>query len=597
MTLRRSSSPSTQALLPFMTISALGMALSSCSQLPSGQVSSSTQPTPMPSEVVYVPPMSEAVSADSASIVSAQPSPAPSAMLSVIPLSGGTPTAPMYTKQRADIMPRPINDANRDNYQDTEANPIHRTEEMPVATLSIDTDTGSYANVRRYLKEGHLPPTDAVRIEEMVNYFNADFRHAQQVKGAPFVVTTALTESPWDATGQRNQLLKVGIKAVDKVSSAQSSMPPANLVFLVDVSGSMGTDDKLPLAKSSLRLLAKTLRAEDTISIVSYSGSTEVVLPATAGDKTATIERAIDRLSAGGSTNGEDALKLAYQQAAASFKNKGINRILMLTDGDFNVGVSDVDSMIDMVKMQRDRGISLSTIGFGRGNLNDYMMEQIADNGNGNYSYIDSLTEAKKVLGDERAATFNTVAHDVKVQLEFNPRYVSEWRLIGYENRVLDESAFNNDKVDAGELGAGKSVVALFELTPRGEKGMYPARRYDAKQTVNGNANELGFLKFRYKDSAKSSSKLISLPLTNTRASSLNSSDADTRFSVAVAGFAQRLQGSPYVHDWRYQDSGSLAQGSLTSLSDPYGLRREFVQLTELADALTPTNHQNDADK
>jgi len=539
--------------------------------MPSERIAtSSTQPAPMPRKVVRVQPMAEAV------------------MLQ----AGSAPNPQMYTKQRADIMPMPINDANRDNYQDTEANPIHRTEEMPVATLSIDTDTGSYANVRRYLKEGHLPPTDAVRIEEMVNYFNADFRNAQQVKGAPFLVTTALTESPWDAAGQHNQLLKVGIKAVDNASNAQANLPPANLVFLVDVSGSMGTDDKLPLAKSSLRLLAKTLRAEDTISIVSYSGSTEVVLPATAGNKTATIERAIDSLSAGGSTNGEDALKLAYQQAAASFKNKGINRILMLTDGDFNVGVSDVDSMIDMVKRQRDRGISLSTIGFGRGNLNDYMMEQIADNGNGNYSYIDSLTEAKKVLNDERAATFNTVAHDVKVQLEFNPRYVSEWRLIGYENRILDESEFNNDKVDAGELGAGKSVVALFELTPRGEKGMYPIRRYDAKQTANGNANELGFLKFRYKDNADSASKLITMPLTNTRATALNHSDADTRFSVAVAGFAQRLQSSPYVHDWQYRDSGNLAQGSLSTLSDPYGLRREFVQLTELADALTPADSQ-----
>ena len=571
MILRRLLLSYNHSLLPIAALSVLGMAVSSCSQMPSERVdTSSTQPRPMPSKVIYAQPMAEAVAIH----------------------SGSAPAARMYTKRQVDMLPIRIYEANRDNYQDTEANPIHRTEEMPVATLSIDTDTGSYANVRRYLKEGHLPPTDAVRVEEMVNYFNADFRHAQQVKGAPFVVTTALTESPWDAAGQRNQLLKVGIKAVDKVSSAQASMPPANLVFLVDVSGSMGTDDKLPLAKSSLRLLAKTLRAEDTISIVSYSGSTEVVLPATAGDKTATIERAIDSLSAGGSTNGEDALKLAYQQAAASFKNKGINRILMLTDGDFNVGVSDVDSMIDMVKVQRDRGISLSTIGFGRGNLNDYMMEQIADNGNGNYSYIDSLTEAKKVLGDERAATFNTVAHDVKVQLEFNPRYVSEWRLIGYENRILDESEFNNDKVDAGELGAGKSVVALFELTPRGEKGMYPIRRYDAKQTANDKANELGYLKFRYKDNAKSSSKLITVPLTNTRTTALNSSDADTRFSVAVAGFAQRLQNSPYVHDWQYRDSGNLAQGSLNTLSDPYGLRREFVQLTELAEALTPADSQ-----
>lgn len=483
----------------------------------------------------------------------------------------------------------------RDNYQKNDANPVHRTADMAVSTLSIDTDTGSYANVRRYLNEGRLPPVDAVRVEELINYFNYQFDDGKRIDNAPFVIATEVVDSPWDKAGQDNKIVKVGIKAVDNNWSKNSSnqtIPAANLVFLVDVSGSMSSRDKLPLAQSSLKLLTEQMRPQDSISIVTYSGSTSVALPATSGDQKAKILAAIKTLSAAGSTNGEDALKLAYRQAEQAMKKNGINRIMMLTDGDFNVGISDVDDMLELVKANRDRGISLSTVGFGRGNLNDYMMEQMADNGNGNYSYIDSLSEAKKVFGDELAATFNTIAKDVKVQVEFNPEVVSEWRLIGYENRVLNEQDFNNDKVDAGELGAGKAVIALFEVTPKGQKGLYSDRRYDngvAKSSTkkSQNLNELAYLKIRYKAPVGGSSKLISQPI-NKNSHALSSANIDTQFAVAVAGFGQRLAQSDYINNWQYADSTKLVTNVLARQpnSDKDGTRRNFVTLTELANAL-----------
>lgn len=481
----------------------------------------------------------------------------------------------------------------RDNYQKNDTNPVHRTTDMAISTLSIDTDTGSYANVRRYLNEGQLPPTDAVRVEEFINYFNYQFDDGKRLANAPFVVATDVIDSPWDRADQDNKIIKIGIKAVDTHWSQKNSndaMPAANIVFLVDVSGSMSARDKLPLAQSSLKLLMKQMRAQDSISIVTYSGSTSVALPATKGNQKAKILAAIEGLNAAGSTNGEDALKLAYRQAEQAMKKGGINRIIMLTDGDFNVGISDVDEMLKLVKANRDRGISLSTVGFGRGNLNDYMMEQMADNGNGNYSYIDSLTEAKKVFSDELAATFNTVAKDVKVQVEFNPDVVSEWRLIGYENRVLAEEDFNNDKVDAGDLGAGKAVIALFEVTPKGQKGLYSERRYNDSKAGAKNSqtlNELGYLKIRYKAPTSGSSKLINQPI-NKSSRSLDSASADTQFAVAVAGFGQRLIQSDYINNWQYSDSTELVTRSLIQqpTSDKDGTRRNFATLTELATAL-----------
>ncbi len=554
-----------------LLVSAIAISLSACSSnqqmttpAPMAEPSSSTVRQRSPAPVVVVSPMSQAdIAAGNAVMMS----------------------------------PVVVVDAEaRDNYQDIKPNPVNKTSEMAVATLSIDTDTGSYANVRRYLNEGQLPPVDAVRVEEMLNYFNYQFADGKRLGNAPFIVATEVVDSPWDKADQDNKIIKVAIKAVEPNQATSEQLPPANLVFLIDVSGSMSSSDKLPLAQASLKLLTQQLRAQDSVSIVTYSGRTSVALPATSGDQKAKIIAAIDSLNAAGSTNGEDALKLAYNQAEQAMQKNGINRIVMLTDGDFNVGISNVDQMLDLVKANRDRGISLSTVGFGRGNLNDYMMEQMANNGNGNYSYIDSLMEAKKVFNDELAATFNTVAKDVKIQVEFNPEVVSEWRLIGYENRVLAEEDFNNDKVDAGELGAGKAVIALFEVTPTGQIGLYSERRYDSNKAkvnnkANNKTNELGYLKLRYKAPTGDSSKLVSQAIINS-SQDLNKANSDTQFALAVAGFGQRLSNSQYINDWKYTDSGKLAKTSIARQpnSDIEGIRRHFVSLTELAGAIDNKN-------
>lgn len=471
----------------------------------------------------------------------------------------------------------PLASANRENYQPKTANPIHQTATDAIATFSIDTDTGSYANVRRYLNSGKLPPTNAVRTEELINYFNYDFTQAKRLNNAPFLIDTETVASPWQPT---NRLVKVAIKAADPTVKSNKELPPANLVFLIDTSGSMRQDNKLPLVKSSLKMLTNQLRPQDTISLVSYAGTTNVVLPATKGNETAKILAAIDTLQAQGSTNGEGAIKLAYQQARTNFKPDGINRILLMTDGDFNVGVASVDEMLDIIRRERDSGVSLSTFGFGTGNLNDHMMEQVADHGNGNYSYIDSLSEAKKVLVDELSATFNTVAKDVKVQVEFNPHTVKEWRLIGYENRVLATEDFNNDKVDAGELGAGKSVLALFEITPVGEQGMYDSSRYqtDKPKPLAIKPNELGYLKIRYKSPRGGESKLLEQPIN----AKVNAPSSDLQFATAVAGYGELLSQSKYIGNWKFSDSKRLAQAHKGD--DPLGIRAEFIQLADLAD-------------
>lgn len=508
--------------------------------------------------------------------VIAQPTPvvaAPAMMMEVAAMSKMARYSP--------IMPMPIPQDNSEKYQHLAVNPIHQTATDAVATFSIDTDTGSYANVRRFLSDGQLPPTDAVRIEELINYFNYDFSQAKRLANAPFLVSTEIVAAPWRTA---NRIIKVAIKADDPTITKQSTLPPANLVFLVDVSGSMSDNDKLPLVKSSLKMLTKQLKSQDTISIVTYAGRTQVTLPATKGSDTDKILAAIDSLDASGSTNGEAAIKLAYQQAKIHYKKDGINRILMMTDGDFNVGVSDVDEMLDIIRRERDSGVSLSTFGFGEGNLNDHMMEQVADNGNGNYSYIDSLSEAKKALVDEMSATFNTVAKDVKVQVEFNPQTVKEWRLIGYENRVLEKEDFNNDKVDAGELGAGKSVVALFEVTPVGQQGWLDDSRYQAHPISHtGKNTELGFLKLRYKAPNSNTSTLLTLPISN----QTQQPSSELAFALSVASFGETLKQSKYLGNWQLNDSKRLAQANIGN--DPQGIRREFVKLIDLADSLQPS--------
>ena len=469
---------------------------------------------------------------------------------------------------------QPARDTER--YDKLSDNPVKLTTQEAVSTLSLDVDTGSYSNVRRFLKQGRLPPADAVRVEELINYF--PFQYANQpTAGAPFGVSTEVAPAPWNA---KNLLLRVGVKAVDAQSG---QMPPANLVFLVDVSGSMQSADKLPLVQSTLRMLAEQLRPQDSVSIVTYSGKVELALPAT-NDKQK-ILGVVAGLQASGGTAGGQALAMAYEQARAAFKPGGINRILMATDGDFNLGVASVEQIKTMVTRERSGGVSLTTLGFGQGNFNEPMMQQLAQVGNGNYSYIDSATEARKVLVEELSSTFNTVAADVKLQIEFNPATVAEWRLIGYENRLLNEADFRNDKVDAVEIGAGKSVTALYELTPVGQPTLHAPRRYGqaGANTAAGKAGELAEWRVRYKAPGQDKAREISQPVATATAAQPS---ADWQFAAAVAGFGQLLRTSPHIGNWTYDDALALARAGRGA--DPQGYRAEFVQLVETARSLSP---------
>ena len=476
--------------------------------------------------------------------------------------------------------PRPLPDRairaeERDRYQAIDDNPVKRTAQEAVSTLSLDVDTAAYAQVRRWLNQGRLPPRDAVRVEELVNYFA--YEGGQPAAGHPFAVRTEVAAAPWNP---RNLVLRIGVKAVDR---DMRSAPPANLVFLVDVSGSMSSQDKLPLVQASLRQLTQQLRAQDKVSIVTYSGRTHLELPPTSGADKAAIDAAIARLHASGGTAGGQAIQLAYAQARAGYIEGGINRILLATDGDFNIGITDPRQLKDLVARERSSGVSLTTLGFGQGNFNDALMDQLAAVGNGNYSYIDSLAEARKVLGDELAATFQTVAADVKLQVEFNPGTVAEWRLIGYENRLLAEADFKNDAVDAVEIGAGKSVTALYELTPVGQPTLMDPRRYAAAAPATPHGDEWGQVKIRYKQPGAARSVELSqvVPRTVSR-----EPGADWRFATAVAGFGQLLRGGTHTGTWTYADARALAQQGLGS--DPNGYRRDFVRLIDLAQSLSP---------
>lgn len=467
---------------------------------------------------------------------------------------------------------------SRDRYQAIDDNPVKRTAQEAVSTLSLDVDTAAYAQVRRYLSQGRPPPRDAVRVEELVNYFG--YGGGQAVAGHPFAVQAEVAAAPWNPD---NLLLRIGVTAVDR---DMASAPPANLVFLVDVSGSMGSQDKLPLVQASLRQLLPRLRAQDKVSIVTYSGRTRVELPPTSGAERAVIEAAISRLQASGGTAGGQAIQLAYAQARAGYVAGGINRILLATDGDFNIGVTDTRQLKDLVARERGSGVSLTTLGFGQGNFNDALMDQLAAVGNGNYSYIDSLAEAQKVLGEELAATFQTVAADVKLQVEFNPGTVAEWRLIGYENRLLAEADFRNDAVDAVEIGAGKSVTALYELTPVGKPTLTDARRYGAAAPAVGDGrlgHEWGQVKIRYKQPGASQSVELSQVVPRTVSASPGT---DWRFAAAVAGFGQLLRGGTHTRQWTYADARALAQQGLGA--DPNGHRRDFTKLIDLAQSLVP---------
>ncbi|WP_245156363.1 vWA domain-containing protein [Agrilutibacter solisilvae] len=436
----------------------------------------------------------------------------------------------------------PQSPANTEKYAHKDANPVHRTSEQPVSTFSIDVDTGSYSNVRRMLAQGVRPPADAIRTEEFLNYF--DYGHPGPASpSTPFRVTTQLASAPWNS---QRQLLMVGIKGYDV---PKATLPPANLVFLLDTSGSMQDEDKLPLVKASLRQLVNQLRPQDRVSIVVYAGSAGLVLPPTSGEDKDAILGALDRLEAGGSTNGGDGIRLAYAMARQAFVEGGVNRVILATDGDFNVGTIDQNALETLVADQRKTGIALTTLGFGQGNYNDQLAERLADVGDGNHAYIDTEREARKVLVEEMGSTLMTIARDVKIQIEFNPAVVAEYRLIGYENRLLNREDFANDKVDAGDIGAGHEVTALYELTPvdSGAPRLSPLR-YGGTAVASKDAStkaEVAHLRLRYKRPGEGSSRLIETPVLRSQLTA--TPGPSLRFASAVAAFADALRGGTNI--------------------------------------------------
>jgi Ca-activated chloride channel family protein len=471
----------------------------------------------------------------------------------------------------------PSEPTDRENYAHFDDNPVKRVSEHPVSTFSIDVDTGSYTNVRRMLNYGQLPPHDAVRVEEMINYFAYDYPLPDSLD-PPFKVTTEIAPTPWN---QKTHLLHLGIKGY---SIPKDKLPPANLVFLVDVSGSMQSRNKLDLLKSTLKLLTQQLTAKDKVSLVVYAGASGLVLEPTPGNQRGKILAALARLSAGGSTNGGAGIQLAYAIAEQAFIKNGINRVLLATDGDFNVGTVNFEALKNLIEEKRKTGISLTTLGFGTGNYNDHLMEQLADAGNGNYAYIDNLNEAQKVLVDEMSSTLNTIAKDVKIQIEFNPATVAEYRLIGYENRMLKREDFSNDKIDAGEIGAGHTVTALYEIALVGSGGerLENLRYGDNKTVPEGQRNnELAFLRLRYKAPDGDTSQLIESPL---KRQTLDNTSERYRFSAAVAAFGQQLRGGKYLEQFSYNDILNLARGARGE--DPFGYRAEFIKLVNLAQTL-----------
>ncbi|RVA21097.1 DUF3520 domain-containing protein [Mesorhizobium sp. M7D.F.Ca.US.004.03.1.1] len=471
---------------------------------------------------------------------------------------------------------------NRDRVEDFKTNPVHAALEDPVSTFSIDVDTASYSFVRSSLKQGTLPQADTVRVEEMINYFPYDWKGPESAS-TPFNSTVSVMPTPWNT---QTRLMHVAIKGFDVKPTEQ---PKANLVFLIDVSGSMDEPDKLPLLKSAFRLLVSKLKADDTISIVTYAGDAGTVLEPTKASEKDKILSAIDNLTPGGSTAGEAGIKEAYRLAQKSFVKDGVNRVMLATDGDFNVGQSDDDDLKRLIEKERKTGVFLSVFGFGRGNLNDQMMQTIAQNGNGTAAYIDTLAEAEKVLVEDASSTLFTIAKDVKIQVEFNPNKVSEYRLIGYETRALNREDFNNDRVDAGDIGSGHSVTAIYEITPKGSGGeQIDPLRYGQASVDNGgvaNADEYAFVKIRYKLPNEDVSKLITTPVTSANEiSSFDQASTDQRFSVAVAAFGQKLRDEDATAKFGYDKIMEIATAARGA--DPFGYRSEFLSLVRLASAL-----------
>ncbi|HLS84492.1 MAG TPA: VWA domain-containing protein [Arenimonas sp.] len=471
----------------------------------------------------------------------------------------------------------PMPEVNTENYAQFEDNGIVRTADNPVSTFSIDVDTGSYSNVRRMLNAGRLPPKDAVRVEEMLNYFDYAYP-APASRAQPFATRVELAPAPWD---EHRLLMHVGLKGY---SVPAADIPAANLVFLIDTSGSMYSPDKLPLLKQAFSQLASRLRAQDRVSIVAYAGSAGLVLPPTPGDRHGEILDALNRLQAGGSTNGGEGIELAYAVAKQAFIENGVNRILLASDGDFNVGIYDPRALETRIEAGRKSGVAFSVLGFGGGNYNDALAEKLADVGNGHYAYIDNLMEARKVLVEEMGSTLLTIASDVKIQVEFNPATVAEYRLVGYENRTLAREDFNNDKVDAGEIGAGHDVTAIYEVCLHG-MGCDSADplRYGNAPAATPHADELAFLKLRYKRPGEERSVLVEQPVKRSQIG--QAASEDLRFAAAVVAFADLLRGGGNTGDFDWARVEALARDARGD--DPWGYRGEFLQLVGLARGLS----------
>lgn len=463
-----------------------------------------------------------------------------------------------------------------ERYAEINENPFLETKHAPLSTFSIDVDTASYSNVRRYINDGSLPPKDAVRIEELVNYFEYDY--PQPVGNVPFSVTNEVAVCPWNT---KHKIVSIGLQG-KKI--ALDNTPPSNLVFLLDVSGSMNSPDKLPLLKQGLKILTNQLKPQDRVAIVVYAGSSGLVLPST-NDKNQ-ILRSLDNLEVGGSTNGGQGIQLAYKVAKENFISNGNNRVILATDGDFNVGLTGDDELVKLIEQKRQANIFLSVLGFGSGNLNDSMMEKLSNKGNGNYAYIDSAEEARKALGQQVAGTLYTIAKDVKIQVEFNPAKVAGYRLLGYENRLLANRDFNDDKKDAGEIGAGHSVTALYEIVPAGQKVENDGieLKYSQVQPSDTNfSDELLTVKLRYKEPKENDSKLLTIGLLDKSVSIENASD-NLKFASSVAQFGLLMRDSRFKGNSSFANLKNLATSSLGN--DLKGYRNDFIQLVNKANRM-----------
>ncbi|MFT3933443.1 MAG: von Willebrand factor type A domain-containing protein [Chitinophagaceae bacterium] len=486
---------------------------------------------------------------------------------------------------------------NTEDYDAIVENRFLNVKENALSTFSIDVDAASYSNVRRFLQDGQLPPAGAVRTEELINYFHYDY--PQPTGEDPFSINTEMAPCPWN---NNHRLVLVGLQGkkipVDK-------LPASNIVFLIDVSGSMMEENKLPLVKTSMKLLVDQLREQDRISLVTYAGNAGLVLPPTSGANKQTVKDAIDKLEAGGSTAGGAGIQLAYKTAKENFMKNGNNRVILCTDGDFNVGASSDDELVSMIENERKSGVFLTVLGYGMGNYKDNKMEKLADKGNGNHAYIDGLSEAKKVLVSEFGGTLFTIAKDVKLQVEFNPNKVQAYRLIGYENRLLNKEDFNNDKKDAGELGSGHTVTALYEVIPTGVKNEFAegVDKLKYQQQINATpaagSNEIMTIKFRYKKPDEDVSKLIEHPVMDNPFGIANTS-ANFRFAASVAEFGMLLRNSEFKQTASYNSAWKLAKDALGN--DEEGYRSEFLKLLKNAQSIAknskkPVDEEDDDDE